>query len=73
MPRTTATVTAKGIKFNSLYYTNAHALKNHWFQKARSKGTWKIRIAYDARHIDAIYLIDEKSQSFQRAEILRHR
>ena len=53
--RDQATVTARGIKFHSLYYQCPTALTENWFSKARTKHSWKIDIAYQPNAMDCIY------------------
>lgn len=59
LPTATASVTPKGIYFQSLYYTCAKATVEQWFVKARVSGRWKIQIAFDPRNLDNIYLYDD--------------
>jgi hypothetical protein len=40
-----------------VYYSNDRALKEHWFEKARREGVWKVAISYDPRKPDVIYII----------------
>ena len=55
MPSAKARVTAKGIKFENLYYACDVAIKEQWFETARNKGTWQIDISYDPRNVNYIY------------------
>lgn len=50
-----ATVTEKGIRFKKRYYTCDKAFREDWFANARSRGYWKIDIAYDPRNLEKIY------------------
>lgn len=59
LPTATASVTPKGIYFQSKYYTCAKATEQQWFVKARVSGRWKIKIAFDPRNLDNIYLHDD--------------
>jgi Mu transposase, C-terminal len=56
LPEGEATVTAQGIKFKGLNYDCDLAQKEAWRFKARNLGSWKIRIGYDPRCVDLIYL-----------------
>jgi hypothetical protein len=60
MPRESARVTAKGIKFKGGYYTCSRAKAGGWFFKARSKGEWPVNVAFDPRDLDKLYLLDKK-------------
>jgi hypothetical protein len=55
MPVDTATVTVKGIKYRNVYYICERAVKEYWFEKARTK-SWKVDISYDPRNMSAIYV-----------------
>lgn len=39
-----AYITAKGIKFNDLYYTNGKMIQLGWFERALKKGEWKVNV-----------------------------
>jgi len=56
MPIATATVTAKGIRFKSIFYLCERALKERWFETARAKGSYKVDISYDPRNMSVIYV-----------------
>lgn len=56
LPSDEAVVTAQGIRFYGCYYTCQMAISEHWFERARQKGTWKARISYEPRCMDEIYL-----------------
>ncbi|MBB2482491.1 DDE-type integrase/transposase/recombinase [Bacillus sp. APMAM] len=51
-----ATVTAKGIFLDGLYYSCPTAIKERWFSNARQRGTWKINVHYDPQSMSQIYL-----------------
>ena len=70
MPTATATVTGKGIKFKNLYYSSKMALKENWFEKARNKGSWKIKISYDPRNMKYIYIISPDHSDFEKCYML---
>ncbi|MGR2930051.1 Mu transposase C-terminal domain-containing protein [Acidithiobacillus ferriphilus] len=59
MPSDDATVTATGIRYATCFYTCEKAMEEHWFERARQKGRWKVRISYDPRHMDEIYLHED--------------
>lgn len=72
MPRDMATVTAHGIKFKSIYYGSEIALKEHWFEKARNKGSWKVDVCYDPRNMNYIYIPGSDNKSFEKCFLLKH-
>ncbi|WP_191559395.1 Mu transposase C-terminal domain-containing protein [Metabacillus idriensis] len=51
-----ATITAKGILLNGLYYSCTTAVKERWFSIARQQGTWKIDVHYDPQNVSHIYI-----------------
>ncbi len=55
LPHDEATVTLRGIRFKSVYYSCERALRENWFSRAR-QGTWKVKIAYDPRQTESIFL-----------------
>lgn len=72
MPRDMATVTAQGIKFKNIYYGSEIALKEHWFEKARNKGSWKVDVCYDPRNMNYIYIPGSDNKSFEKCFLLKH-
>lgn len=59
LPSAEAVVTASGIRFYGCYYSCRKALEEHWFEKARQRRSWKIRVSYEPRCMDEIYIQDE--------------
>lgn len=62
MPSDIATVTAKGIKYKDMYYTSKSILKSGAFANARTKGRQKVKISYDPRNMDYIYVYDDPKE-----------
>ncbi|MBV6321556.1 Mu transposase C-terminal domain-containing protein [Duganella violaceipulchra] len=58
MPATQATVTGDGIVLFDSVYTCARAINERWFERARLRGQWQVRVAYDPADMDMIYLLD---------------
>jgi len=58
LPVGEATITTHGIQFRGCYYTCARAMEERWFDRARQKERWTIRVSYDPRDLDIIYLHD---------------
>lgn len=54
MPMDKATVTERGIRFKGMYYSCEEAFRGLWFEKARAKGTYRVKIYYDPRDMRAI-------------------
>ncbi|MBZ0094005.1 MAG: transposase family protein [Sulfuricella sp.] len=66
LPVAEATVTVNGIRFQGDFYTCQKAVEERWFDRARQSGTWKVKISYDPRNVDEIYLHDNHvSMQFQ--------
>jgi hypothetical protein len=59
LPAAEATVTAAGIRYAGCFYSCPKAVAEHWFERARQRGTWKVRISYEPRCMDEVYLHDE--------------
>ncbi len=58
LPVMEATVTLNGIRVHGNFYTCAKALEERWFDRARQSGVWKVKVSYDPRNLDEIYLHD---------------
>jgi hypothetical protein len=56
LPSEKASVSAKGIKWNGMLYSCDTAIKQRWFVIARTKGSFKCDISFDARNVNQIYL-----------------
>ena len=54
MPTGRASVTERGIYFKGMYYSCEEALKSLWFEKARAKGAYRVKVYYDPRDMGAI-------------------
>lgn len=61
MPTDEATITVHGIRYSGCFYTCARAVESRWFDRARQRGNWKVRISYDPRAMDQIYLHEPES------------
>lgn len=62
LPADEASVTASGIRFYGCYYSCRKALEEHWFEKARQKRGWKVRISYEPRCMDHIFIHGERGE-----------
>ncbi|MCT4596027.1 MAG: Mu transposase C-terminal domain-containing protein [Anaeromicrobium sp.] len=72
LPREEATVSSRGVAFKKMLYACEYALKDGWFQKARSSGSWKIKVAYDPRDLTNIYVLDEEGRNYKTLSLLEH-
>lgn len=62
LPTAEASVTREGIYFQGAFYVSPQAMQRKWFEKAR-KGRFKVRISYDKRSVDEIYVHDDASDT----------
>ncbi len=62
MPTGSASVTERGIRFKGLFYSSEEAFRGLWFEKARAKGTYKVKVCYDPRDMGAILVEEPKSK-----------
>ena len=62
LPSDEATVTFKGIRYLGCYYSCPLAIEEYWFDKARQRGKWKIKISYDPRCLDSVWLHGKPGQ-----------
>lgn len=67
-----ATVTAKGVKFNKLFYASKWSLEEGWYQKSRIEGSFKIKISYNPNDISEIYYIKEDGLSYDTLKLVTY-
>ncbi len=60
-----AKVTKSGIIFKGMAYSSELALREQWFTKARSNGSWTVKVAYDPRTTNEIYLWLENGKRYE--------
>jgi putative transposase len=58
LPVWEAMVTADGICLHGTCYSCARAIDERWFERARQRGRWSVRVACDPENPDTIYLLD---------------
>lgn len=63
MPPENASVTGKGVKFKGLYYSSQEMIDGLWFEKARSKGSYRLKVSYDPRDVGKIYAWDQENET----------
>lgn len=56
LPEAEASVSERGILFRQRQYDCQRAHHEQWYERARVRGRWKIKIAFDPRRLDVIYL-----------------
>ena len=64
LPAEQAVVTMYGIRIKGMYYTCTKAIEERWFDKARQTKTWKVKVSFDPRNMEEIYLHDSEPNSF---------
>lgn len=62
MPTENASATGKGVRFKGLYYSSQEMVDGLWFEKARSKGSYRLKVSYDPRDMGKIYAWDQESE-----------
>ncbi|MFF3102615.1 Mu transposase C-terminal domain-containing protein [Viridibacillus arvi] len=73
LPQKNVSITKKGIRFNGkMHYSCETAIKESWFSKARIKGSWGVKVAYDPRDMTQIYLLKNNSSSYEECYLLEH-
>ncbi|MBH9968630.1 Mu transposase C-terminal domain-containing protein [[Bacillus] enclensis] len=66
LPQEEATVTERGIRFRrDTYYSCEKAIKDAWFSTARIKGVWKVKVAYDSRNMNQIFLLINNGREYE--------
>ena len=70
MPMDKASVTERGIRFKGMYYSCEEALKGLWFEKARAKGTYRVKVYYDPRDMGAILVENPTGTGEVRCELV---
>lgn len=70
MPTAKATVTGKGIRFKGVFYSSDRAIRESWFEKARSGKSWQVAISYDPRDMTNVYIWNQDSKSYDVCSLL---
>lgn len=58
MPVAQASVTPAGIALFDSLYSCPRAIEERWFERARARGGWPVRVAYDPSNLDTVYFLD---------------
>lgn len=69
LPEATASVYRKGISFNGLHYRSEYVERNKWDIRDDGRKQQKVRINYDPRTVDYIYVHDEARQEVHVCEL----
>jgi hypothetical protein len=65
-----ATVTASGIQFKGMHYGCDLAMKEQWFVKVRAGKKWRVKVCYDPRTTNEIYLWLDEGHKFEPCYLL---
>ena len=65
-----AIVTGSGIQFKGMYYSCESALREQWFIQARAGRSWRVKVAYDPRTTNEIYLWLDDGRRFETCTLL---
>ena len=66
-------MTEHGIKFMGMYYHSQYAREHHWPEKARSKRSWRVKVAFDPRSLNVVYLDLDGSRRMEPCTLIRGR
>ena len=67
LPHGRATISRAGIKFKNLLYGSKRAIEEQWYAKLKNKS---IDIVYDPRHLDKIYIPNDKGIDYETCILL---
>jgi hypothetical protein len=70
MPEDFGRISRSGIVFKKMKYSCERALKDGWFIKGNRRESEKVRIAYDIRKPNYIYLKSQDGRSFEKCYLL---
>jgi len=70
LPTANATVTEKGIKFKGIFYSSDRAVREAWFEKARSKKTWPVKVSFDPRDMANLYIWNKDDNKYDLCYLL---
>jgi len=69
LPQDNATVTNKGIRYKKMLYSCKEGIEQGWFTRQTS---WKIKISYDPRCLNQIYIHTDEKDVFITCSLLNH-
>lgn len=70
LPQGEATVTSAGIQFKGVHYSCDLAMREQWFVKARVGKTWRVKVCYDPRSTNEVYLWLDNGRQFEVCTLL---
>lgn len=72
LPQDEATVTRQGIRFRKLYYTSPTAVEAGWYVQSGQSGRWKVRVSYDPRLVDWLYLWHDSGRQVEACTLVNN-
>lgn len=63
-------ITGKGIRFRGMYFASKSMLKEQTFVKARTRGTSKVKLSYDPRNLNVIYVWGDKPNAYEQCFLI---
>lgn len=72
LPSQSGLITPKGLSFKKMLYASKYALENNWFQKARIKGNWKVKVCFNPTDLTDILVYDEHRKGPFKFSLLEH-
>lgn len=72
LPSQLGLITHKGLSFKKMLYASKYALENNWFQKARIKGSWKVKVCFNPTDLTDVLVFDEHGEGPYKFSLLEH-
>ncbi|OLN21641.1 hypothetical protein BTO30_13830 [Domibacillus antri] len=72
LPSHSGLITPKGLSFKKMLYASKYALENNWFQKARIKGNWKVKVCFNPTDLSDVLVFDEHGEGPFKFSLLEH-
>ncbi|WP_108671760.1 Mu transposase C-terminal domain-containing protein [Peribacillus acanthi] len=72
LPSQSGLITPKGLSFKKMLYASKYALENNWFQMARIKGNWKVKVCYNPTDLTDVLVFDEYGDGPFKFSLLEH-
>ncbi|ERI95232.1 hypothetical protein HMPREF1982_00373 [Clostridiales bacterium oral taxon 876 str. F0540] len=71
-PSDVGQVTSKGVSFRKMLYASEYTLKQGWFSKARTKGSWSIKLSYNPLDLTNIFYIEDDKKTIHKLTLVEH-
>jgi len=70
LPTEKAAVTLRGIRFKGLFYSCERATVENWFERARSTKIWPVKVSYNPRDLENIYIWNADAKQYETCYLL---